>query len=193
MAIKIPHDKVDLIRRRVYEELDKAKYLASSRTDNAILLENLCANPNIGGIVGLYYPKERIRTYIKDAVINRYAKEHKRTQRPAFEKQIEFCSKKYLVGTFLPLNSGDKKVILMKAAESPIFVVIVEGTLLKWESALRTGLLFVASRPIGANPQSIVHIVLSLFIGGVSVTPSDKKLLAKALARAGADVYMWGA
>ena len=53
--------------------------------------------------------------------------------------------------------------------------------------------LFVASRPIGANPQSIVHIVLSLFIGGVSVTPSDKKLLEKALARAGADVYMWGA
>ena len=192
MAIKIPKDTLDLIRRRVYEELDRANYLNSSRTDNATLLENLCANPDIGGIVGQYYQKERIRTYIKDAVINRYAKEHKRIQRPALEDQMEFCSRKYQVGNFAQIKSGDKDIVLLKSAQTPIYVVIIEGTMIKWESALRKGLLYVAARPFGNNPLASVHIVLSLYLGGMSMTPSEKKLLERALSRAGADAYLWG-
>ena len=78
MPVKMPTDKRDMIRERIYARLDAANYLNSSRTENAVLLEDLCSDPEIGGIIGEFCPKERIRTYIKDAVLNRYAKEHKK-------------------------------------------------------------------------------------------------------------------
>ena len=193
MGIRIPAEKLSIIRERIYAELDKANYLNSTRTDNAVLIENLCANPEIGRIVGQYYPKEKIRTYIKDGVINRYAKEHKAINRPPENDQIDFCSRKFLVRNFVKHDSGDKEVLLLKSLEAPIYVVIVEGTALKWESALRKGLMYVASHPLGNKDQNVVHIVLSLFWGSVRLTPSDVKVLEKALSRAGADVYLWGA
>ena len=89
-------------------------------------------------------------------------------------------------------DSGDKEVLLLKSSEAPIYAVIVEGTALKWESALRKGLIYVASHPLGNKDQNVVHIVLSLFWGGVRLTPSDIKILQKALSRAGAEAYFWG-
>lgn len=192
MATTIPKDKLKLIRQRTFEELDRANYSKSSRPDNTTLIENMLQNPEIGGIIGQYYSKERIRTYIKDSLLNLYAKRQKKSQRPTQDMLMKFCAQKYLVGNFATVPSGDKEVQLLKAAQSPIYVLIVEGTLLKWESALRKGLLYAAAHPLGHNAQNTVHILLSIFMGGVPMTPSDKKVLGLALSRAGADAYFWG-
>ena len=83
---------------------------------------------------------------------------------------------------FLPLSSKPSSLLFF----------LPEGTYLKWESALRKGLLYVAGHPLGKNKANTVHIVLSLYVGGEAITPADKKLLQNALERAGADAYLWG-
>lgn len=190
MPARIPSKVQKLIRERVYAAADTANYLQSSRTDNAVLLENLCADQSVGGVVSQFVPKEKVRTYIKDAVLNRYAKEHKATQRPAQEDQIAFCSDQFQVTNFSILDK-QKDILVLKSQSAPIFVVLVEGTMLKWESALRKGLLYIAGHPLGKNKANAVHIVLSLFLGNTAMTPSDKKLLQSALERAGAVAYLW--
>ena len=191
MAAKIPPKTRNEIRKRIYDAADNAHYLQSSRTDNADLIEKLCADPSIGGVIAQFVPKEKIRTYIKDGVLNRYTKEKKATKRPAQEDQIKFCSDHYQVTNFSVLEKGRDELIL-KSPTAPIYVVLVEGTYLKWESALRKGLLYGAGHPLGKNKANTVHIVLSLYVGGEAITPADKKLLQNALERAGADAYLWG-
>jgi len=191
MPAKIPSKTQKLIRERVFAAADKANYLKSSRTDNAVLLENLCADPEVGGLVGQFVSKEKVRTYIKDAVLNRYAKEHKATERPSQEDLVKFCAERFQVTNFTLLEKN-KDTLVLKSPSAPIYVVMVEGTMIKWESALRKGLVYVAGHPFGQNATNTVHIVLSLFMGGGALTPSDKKLLQSALARAGAVAYLWG-
>lgn len=191
MPAKIPSKTQKLIRQRVYAAADKANYLKSSRTDNAILLENLCADPEVGGLVAQFVSKEKVRTYIKDAVLNRYAKEHKATERPPQEDQIKFCAERFQVTNFSVLEEN-KDTLVLKSPSAPIYVIVVEGTMIKWESALRKGLVYVAGHPLGQNNNNTIHIVLSLFMGGGAMTPSDKKLLQSALSRAGAIAYLWG-
>ncbi len=190
MPARLPSKIQKLIRERVYAAADKANYLQSSRTDNAVLLENLCADESVGGVVAQYVPKDKVRTYIKDAVLNRYAKQHKATQRPTQDDQIAFCSGQFQVSNFSILEE-QKNLLVLKSQSAPIFVVLVEGTMLKWESALRKGLLYIAGHPLGKNRANTVHIVLSLFAGNTAMTPSDKKLLQSALDRAGAVAYLW--
>lgn len=192
MATKIPKEIRERIRNRVYARLDEENYLMASRTENARLLENLCSDPEIGGIVCRYYPKERVRTYIKDAILNRYAKEHKVGLRPEPEEVVNFCRERYRVSDFHLLDSGAKGVMLLKSAASPIYAVVVEGTYLKWETALRKGLLYVVGHPFGLNEQNTVRIVLSLFMSGEVLTPSEMKQFQCALSRAGAEAYCWG-
>lgn len=192
MATEIPKVVRERIRKYVYVRLDGENYLMASRTANARLLENLCSDPEVGGVICQYYPKERVRTYIKDAIFNRYAKEHKIGMRPKAEKIEAFCRECYHVSDFKPLDPGVKGVVLLKSVASPIYAVVVEGTFLKWETALRKGLLYVAGHPFGVNEQNTVHIVLSLFMSGVSQTPVEIKQFRRALSRADAIPYCWG-
>lgn len=190
MPAKIPTKTQKLIRQRVYAAADKANYLKSSRTDNAVLLEHLCADPEVGGLVSKFVPKEKVRTYIKDAVLNRYAKEHKATERPSQDDQVKFCAEQFLVTNFSVLERN-RDTLVLKSSSAPIYAIVVEGTMLKWETALRKGLVYVAAHPLGQKTSNTVHIVLSLFMGGGTLTPSDKNLLQTALARAGAVAYLW--
>lgn len=189
---KIPEHVQRTIRQRVYAAADEADYLDSNRTDNAKLLERLCGDPQIGGVLRQYLSRERIRTYVKDAVLNRYAKERKASLRPTVEECAEFCSRRFAVADFTNVDDEGKDIVLFKSLASPFYAVVVHGTCLKWETALRKALLFVATKPFGIRSGNTVQIVLSLCSRGTSLTPSDRQVIDRALARAGAVAYLWG-
>ena len=69
------------IRELVYQRLDSVNYLAQGRVENGKFMEQLAHDPVVGGRIAEYTGREKVKTYIKDALINRYAKE--RTKPPS--------------------------------------------------------------------------------------------------------------
>lgn len=72
------------------------------------------------------------------------------------------------------------------------FVVVADGTVLKWETALRKALLYVASKPFSDNSDASIKIVLTLFARHQKVSPSDLRHLEKALSMCNAKPYIYG-
>ena len=81
MSVRMPQEVRTEIRELVYQRLDAVNYLAQGRVENGRFMEQLARDPMVGARIAEYTGKERVKTYIKDAVINRYAKE--RTKPPS--------------------------------------------------------------------------------------------------------------
>ena len=71
MSKKVPDDIAKEIKECVFQEADRVNYLARSRTDNGNFLAQLVTMPNVGGRLSQYMKKAEVRTYIKDAILNR--------------------------------------------------------------------------------------------------------------------------
>lgn len=192
MNPKIPNAIVNDIRRCVYKEADKVNYLAQSRTDNAKLMDRLLSMPSVGGRLKEYISNEDIRTYIKDAILNRYAKSKKRDCQPSIAEHIKWCSRQFEVSD-LAFVEGDSDLLLFKSEACPIYVVVAEGTYLKWETALRKALLYIGAKPFANKSNAVIYVVLSLFARNAPISQSDKEALRNALARfSSIHVCFWG-
>ena len=82
MSNRVPEAQAKKIREIVYQEADKYNYLARTRTDNGQFFARLVAMPSVGGVLAGFIQRSEIRTYIKDAILNRYSKDKKRIERP---------------------------------------------------------------------------------------------------------------
>ena len=71
---KLPADKQKRIRALIFGKADQFGYATSGRIENGRFLDQLVNDPEIGGVLKEYMEKERVRTYIKDAVLNAYTK-----------------------------------------------------------------------------------------------------------------------
>lgn len=162
----------------MFNKADAQVYGARTRADNSAFLDALVEAPEVGGILKDYIAKENIRTYIKDAILNAYAKKRKRellaektaadTVKTIFEVEAEDIYK-------------EQGVTVCRSEDGRIFVVS-EGTLLKWETALRKALELIARKQSlilnGVTPS----ICLQLADISASITDGDKKHITTALA-----------
>ena len=73
---------------------------------------------------------------------------------------------------------------VLRSEAGNIFIVS-EGTLLKWETALRKGLEIIANEPNLTIEGKVPSLCLKLSLAGQSPTDADKKLIRTALAAAG--------
>mgnify|MGYP006864754778 CR=1 FL=1 len=78
--VDMPRKVMLEIRERIFEVLDEKEYMSTKRKRSGEIMDSLVSDPSIGARIAEYYGKERVRTYIKDAVLNRYTKE--RTKAP---------------------------------------------------------------------------------------------------------------
>lgn len=74
MAKKLPSEKAKRIKQLIFQRADEFGYATSGRIENGRFLDELVNDPDIGGVLKEYMEKERIRTYIKDGVLNAYTK-----------------------------------------------------------------------------------------------------------------------
>lgn len=191
MAVKLPSNIVGLIRERITEEADSHMYLSMSRTESGTFIDELVKKGNVGGLLLKYMPRTEVRTYIKDGVLNRYTKHKARSAKPGC---IEDVIKSCYGFTSVEIEDNHKTgVSLFKTVNSPItlYIVVCNGTYLKWETALRKGLLFIPGKPFSASPQN-VRLLLTLFAGYRHVTNSDKAHLESALSTCNACAFFYG-
>lgn len=190
MSTKLPPGVAKTVKEKVFEKADQVDYLAMSRTDSGTFLDTLVKDKDVGVVISQYVQKSQIRTYIKDAILNRYSKDKTNEAKPKDLPPI--IRRVYDVDTVE--THKEDKLSLFRATENgdaKEYVVVAEGTMLKWETALRKALLFTASKPFAESADSI-HILLLLFAQHKRVTPSDKAHLDKALALSNAKAYVFG-
>ena len=174
--VDIPKKVMLEIRERVFSVLDQKEYMSTKRIHSGKIMDFLVSDPMIGARIAEYSGKERVRTYIKDALLNRYTKE--RTKAPAdwtpFIKEL-FGAECSQVAT---LNG----VRVFRSQDGTIFVGS-HGRLLKWETALRKLLEYRAGNTKAlVDHGKLVESCLILMSGGAPQTTADADLLRSALA-----------
>ena len=193
MSNKPPRDVANKIKDLVFIEADEFCYLGKTRTENGKFLDGLVSKQEIGGVLVNYMKRAEVRTYIKDAILNRYSKDKTKAARPADLSEIiklNFGFDASLIDT-----DSSAKVCLYKAkivSSISDYVVVAEGTVLKWETALRKALLYVPGKPFSEQPNARIYILLNVFAQHKPISPSEKAFLEKALSQCNARIHIFG-
>lgn len=185
MARTLPEDVREQIRQLVYDRADKANYLAQGRIENGRFMMSLVNDPQIGGVLEDYMPSGEIKTYIKDAVLNRYAKEKRA------EALESYSAESLIAGSFGPCVEIETKgqVTLCKSkVRAASYCVVGHGTSDKWETALRHALVYVTNLPEETQKKDI-RIALRCTSPRGKLSMSDKRHIKEALGRIGVEYY----
>lgn len=166
-----------------YKKADEFGYMRCDRVRSGQFMDMLVDDPEVGLILIEYMPKERVRTYIKDTILNRYTKlmnskalASKTPEATVLEVYGESAA---VIGRH---DSKGNELSILRAESGKIYVVS-SGTVLKWETALRKALEIIASTPTLTINDKAPSICLKL--SAPEMTEADKNLITKALGAVG--------
>ena len=184
MSIILPKPIERAIKEYVFKLADEQNYLSTSKIENGQFMDRLVADPKAGKKLESYIGKDKIRTYIKDAVLNRYTKQRRNECKPSNLGKL--YSDKLGIQCHEVETSKETTLIRCEAGGAYSYIVSVDGTYTKWETALRKALLFAGNKPFAKKSSSKILIHLNLFTPA-HITDSDKKAIRLALAIIGAE------
>jgi len=185
MAKSLPISVQRRIQEAVCQKADQHGYASQGRIANGRFMDDLVDDPEIGSVLSEYMPHARIRTYIKDGILNAYTKRKTQELLQAHDSIKIICDVYGVEQAFL--QHQDDIVVCCNANEK-IFV-IGRGTVLKWETALRKALEFIARTPKLNSEGCYPLICLQLAVINGDITQGDRKHIASALAAVGVRVY----
>lgn len=185
MPKKLPNKKKKQIETLIYARADDVGYRTLSRPESSRFLDSLVEDTAVGGVLREYYPKENIRTYIKDGILNAYMK---RFTNDALDgvSPTDTIQRLYGVSSSViqQCTGKDARVSVSRSEYGRIFVVS-GGTVLKWETALRKALELIAKETglsiDGKTPEICLHLVVT----NNSLTVADKEHITTALGAIG--------
>lgn len=185
MASTLPKNIQAKIRKAVYKKADEFGYMESSRIESGKFIDLLVEDDDVGKILIEYMPKERVRTYIKDGLLNAYAKSF--TQKAlATSTPEKTISNTYGETAYVIQNGkGKQSGLFVLRSESGTIYVVSSGTVLKWETALRKALEIIANEPTLIIDGKSPLICLNLSLGRQALTEADKKHIITALEAVG--------
>lgn len=187
MATVLPKKKAALVKTRVYAKADEFGYSTRSRTENNQFLDSLVEDPEIGGVLREYLVKEKVRTYIKDGILNAYAKQFTKNVLDEVSPTDTIQQIYGVSSSVIQQCTGkDARVSVSRSDDGRIFVVS-GGTVLKWETAMRKALELIARESgltiDGKTPAICLHLVAT----NNSLTVADKKHITTALGAVGVE------
>ncbi|MBS3976451.1 MAG: hypothetical protein KGZ75_06955 [Syntrophomonadaceae bacterium] len=181
MAKVLTADKKAKVKKAIFDKADKFGYASCGRNDSGRFMDELVNDPEVGGVLKEYMSKERIRTYIKDGVLNAYTKELVRKALKA-ASHIETIRQMYSVESSVIQKCKGKEagVVVSRSADGRIFVTS-NGTVLKWETALRKALEIIAREPGLTVNGTTPAICLHLAVVSPDINDGEKKHITDAL------------
>lgn len=185
MANRLPQQIRSNLISLVYQKADDFAYMECDRVKNGQFMDMLVEDPDVGGVLRQYMQKERVRTYIKDTILNRYTKDA--TSKTLSSKTPEQTIKEEYgedANVIQKIRGTAYDCHVLRSETGKIYIVS-EGTSLKWETALRKGLEIIANEPTLTIKEKVPSLCLKLSLAGQSLTEADKKLIKTALAAAG--------
>ena len=191
MKKQIPREIAQAIKQIVFDEADQENFLARSRPENGAFLNRLVAMSSVGGKLLEYMPEADVRTYVKDTILNAYSKEKAQQNRP--ENIIDIIKKKFKFQSVEWVERRpDLQAEMYTTSTRDNFIVVADGTYLKWETALRKALLYVASSPFCDLDNVETKILLLLFARSSKIPASDLTVLERALSFCNGAVNIYG-
>lgn len=186
MSNKLPKDIAESIRTKIYSRADEFGYAGRSRTENSQFMDDLIDDPTIGGVLKSYYPSERIRTYIKDAVLNSYTKSRNRALLAIQDLTLVLHSVFGVESSEIQKLTNDT---LLYGTDDDTLIIVSKGTYVKWETALRRALETIAKSPMLREREKQPLICLLLAISNGEATEADKDFIKRELSVIGVGVY----
>lgn len=187
MAFLLPKNERHKMRRTIYEKADAFDYLHKSQLENSAFMDDLVKAPDVGGILSQYMTKEKIRTYIKDGVLKKYSRLKRESALPSDTGDMLPTVEKIYGRKAHGIHS--KKGLLMYRFEDGDVLVAAMGTLLKWETALRKALEFIAKAPGLPPKDASLHVLLVIAVMNCPTTSADREHLISALDYIGVKLY----
>ena len=185
MANRLPQQVREKLIRIVYKKADEFGYMECDRVTSGQFMDMLVDDQEVGGVIRQYIQKERVRTYIKDTILNRYTKDatSKMLSSKTPEQTIE---EEYgeAADVIQKIKGSAYDCHVLRSEYGNIYIVS-EGTFLKWETALRKGLEVIANEPNLTIEGRVPSLCLKLSLEGLALAEADKKLIRTALAAAG--------
>ena len=185
MANKLPKNVSREVRNRTYAKCDEYGYSSRSRTENTAFMNSLVEEPGIGGKLREYMTGEEVRTYIKDTLLNAYAKENVK-RKLACLTPMAVVSSVFEIDTEFVGRLGETSIC--RSSVNSIYLVQT-GTLLKWETALRKVLECVAAHPHLKENSSSLEMCLLLVVTNDELSYGDRHQIEVALNFIGVKVY----
>lgn len=181
----MPKEIRDKIFEVTYRKADEYGYTRCDRAQSGIFMDMLLNDPEVGGILVEYMPKERVRTYIKDTILNNYTKAIRERALVTMSAE-DIIESAYGVSASLvdKFKSKGNTLSVLRAEDGRIFVVS-DGTAVKWETALRKALEFIAGRPSLVVDGNVPSICLNLLTVSQTLTVADTRLIQLALGAVG--------
>lgn len=182
----IPKQVREKIFDVVYRKADEFGYTQCDRVQSGQFMDNLVDDPEVGGVLINYMPKERIRTYIKDTILNRYTK-HVTNEALASVTPEETIKQVYGENADVidDIHFKANTLSVLRAPDSGNIYVVSCGTVLKWETALRKALETIANKPNLTINGKAPQVCLKLSAPSQALTEPDKKLIRSALGSVG--------
>lgn len=180
MSVVLPKAVQLAVKEACYRLLDDFGYMYISRAESSLFMARLQNNQYVGKVLANYMKKEDIKTYIKDAILNRYSKDKRAKALPSDQQALADLVANHYGKVVNPIErNGD--VHLLRLGSNDL-VVVSQGTLVKWETALRKALEFVERAPGLPPPAGTLRILLNIAPLGTQTTRGDKTHLKKSLA-----------
>ncbi|MDR1630492.1 MAG: hypothetical protein LBS36_09835 [Oscillospiraceae bacterium] len=177
MAKLLPKEQSERVKNIVFAKADAHGYLTRGRNENGKFIDALVDDPEVGEVLSSFMGKGKVRTHIKDGILNQYPK--------AKTKKIlngilptDTIQKVYSSTTNVIQTESD--ITVCRSDDGKIFVVS-SGNFLKWETALKKALELIAREPNLVVDGNTPEICLQLVVLNYSITDGDKTLITDAL------------
>ncbi len=146
--------------------------------DSTNFIDMLLKRPDIGGRLKEYLPDASVRVYIKDTLCGKYTK-RLTAQKLEGVTAVDAVRETYGVETVILGKSRD--VIICRNPQTGIQYLVSHSTFVRWESALRKVLEYLAKTASNYDDPETVKICLIVVDQTAKMTYGDKMFLAKTL------------
>lgn len=193
MANSLPKPVQAKIKKVVFKKADEFGYMECGRIESGRFLDMLVDDVEVGKVIIEYMPKERVRTYIKDGVLNAYTKAATKKALAASTPENVIKNVFNETASIIQAGKGNQSGLFVLRAESGRIYVVSGGTVLKWETALRKALDKIANSPNLTINGKVPSICLKLSLSGQSLTEADKTHISTAVGAVGVKVVFCNA
>ena len=185
MAKVLPTRVKQQVETRGFDLLNEWQYLNRTRVENSQFMDQLVDHPEIGKKLSEFLDRAGVRKYIKDVIVNKYAKLKRKMPRD-LGAELE----SWLGEPVHEIEWVNRDKLSLHRSESGTYLITARTTFIKWETGLRKILLYCADKP-NLHSKHDVQKCLAIFEHGATVNQADKNHLQKALDSIGI-FCLWG-
>ncbi len=186
MAKIIPTRVKNDVEKVGFELLDEWRYLNRTRVENSQFMDQLASHPKVGKKLAELLDHAGVRKYIKDVIVNKYAKNKRKMPRD-LDGELENVLDEEL--NEIDWVSRDK--LSLHRSLSGIYIVTARTTFVKWETGLRKILLYIADKPVLRNDRDNIRKLIAVYEHGVPINEADRRRLERAMKLVGVEC-IWG-